>query len=53
MATGQAVKQSIKVGLISNPIQEYIHKTALGTVGSGVNKTSSLINENIHKKNEE
>jgi RHS repeat-associated protein len=52
-ATGAAIQQSKKVGLISNPIQEYTQKAALGVVESGVNKTSGLINENVQRRDEE
>tara|TARA_R110001592_G_scaffold96331_3_gene276708 strand:- start:2469 stop:3449 length:981 start_codon:yes stop_codon:yes gene_type:complete len=52
-ATGAAIQQSKKVGLINNPIQEYIQKSALGVVESGVNKTSGLINDNVQRRDEE
>ncbi|MCH7411758.1 hypothetical protein MM239_20395, partial [Belliella sp. DSM 111904] len=52
-ATGAAIQQSKKVGLINNPIQEYTQKSALGVVESGVNKTSGLINENVQRRDEE
>jgi hypothetical protein len=52
-ATGAAIQQSKKVGLINNPIQEYIQKSALGVVESVVNKTSGLINENVQRRDEE
>ncbi|GGZ39254.1 hypothetical protein GCM10007049_35770 [Echinicola pacifica] len=52
-ATGAAIQQSKKVGLISSPIQEYTQKAALGVVESGVNKTSGLVNENVQRRDEE
>jgi hypothetical protein len=49
-STGTAIKQSKKVGLITNSTKEVTQETALGAVGSMVNKTSSVETDKIDEE---
>lgn len=49
--SGAAVKQSLKVGNITNTVEDVIQKTVLGGTGSAVNKTVNIVTgQNDEKK---